>query len=420
MPANNGDSRHVRERMKEFDMTSVDLDASAAETAIRDFRVEISQEAVTELLRRLAATRWPDPLATPETWDRGVPVSYLRGLAAYWERDFDWRQQETRLNDFPQFLTDIDEQQIHFIHARSRRSDAVPLLLLHGWPGSVLEFLKVLGPLTDPDGHGAPGAPAFHVVAPSLPGIGFSTPISAKGASSGRIARLFATLMARLGYDRYGVQGGDRGSTAAPLIGLVDSEHVLGIHINAPTVGFYPWPQMIGEQAALQETTGLTEHEKKHVERAQRLGADGIGYIAIQSTRPQTLSYGLTDSPVGQLAWIVEKFREWTDPAKELPEEAVDRDQLLANVSLYWFTGTAGSSADLYWEDTHTLDWLPQPTDIPTGVALFADDKGIRGFAEKTYNIVRWTEFDTGGHFAAMETPDLLVNDIREFFGKLR
>jgi pimeloyl-ACP methyl ester carboxylesterase len=401
-------------------MSDLISDAPTAGILVRNFRVEIPDEQLVELRRRLSETRWPDPVARPESWERGVPVSYLRGLAAYWVDEFDWRKQEARLNEFPQFRTEIDGQTVHFIHARSRRSDATPLLLLHGWPGSVIEFTEILGPLTDPDAHGAPGAPAFHVVAPSLPGIGFSLPVSSKGTTTGRVARQLAALMARLGYDHYGIQGGDRGGIAAPVIARADSEHVIGIHVNAAAVGFYPWPQLLGEEAAQRETVGLSEAELRRVQRAQRLTADGQAYIAIHSTRPQTLSYGLTDSPVGQLAWIVEKFHEWTDPSKELPEDAVDRDQLLANVSLYWFTRSAGPSANLYWEDAHSPDWLPEPTEVPTGVAVFEDDVAIRRFAEKTYNIVHWNEFETGGHFAAMETPELLVRDVREFFQKLR
>jgi epoxide hydrolase len=380
---------------------------------ITPFRIEISPADLDELASRLAQTRWPASLPGA-AWSRGVPVDYLRDLVDYWRDGFDWRAAEARLNEYPQFTTEIDGQRIHFLHVQSPVPDATPLLLLHGWPGSVVEFLHLIGPLTDPAAHGAkPGSPAFHLVIPSLPGFGFSTPLAESGWGSRRMAQAFAELMSRLGYDRYGAQGGDFGAFVAPDLGRVDPEHVIGVHANAATMGFIPFGDIPDAELAT-----FSPAEKERAQRMASFLGEGNGYFQIQSTRPQTLSYGLTDSPAGQLAWIVEKFQEWTDPAAKLPEDAVDRDRILANVSLYWFTGTAASAANIYYEQMHGRDW-PTPSPVPTGVAVFAEDIAIRRYAEQTYNIVHWSDIDGGGHFAALETPDLLAADIRAFFGSL-
>ncbi|MGH9117732.1 MAG: epoxide hydrolase family protein [Acidimicrobiales bacterium] len=376
---------------------------------IHPFRVEIPQAEVDELRERLADTRWPQPLPGRE-WDRGVPVPYLRELAEHWRTGFDWRAQEARINRYPQFTTTIDGQNLHFVHARSPEPDATPLLLIHGWPGSFVEFLDVIGPLTDPRAHGADDAPAFHVVVPSLPGFGFSGPTTDEGWGTRRMASALAELMARLGYERYGAQGGDYGAFVAPDLGRVDPDHVIGVHVNAASVGFIPFGELPEEEQAT-----MTDVEKERLGRLAHFMSDEQGYFQIQATRPQTLSYGLHDSPAGQLAWIVEKFKSWSHPADALPEKAIDRDHILTDVSLYWFTGTAGSSANLYYESMHGGDW-PTPSPTPTGVAVFAEDVAIRRYAEQGNNIVHWTDFDTGGHFAAIETPDLLVADIRTFF----
>jgi epoxide hydrolase len=379
---------------------------------IKEFRIDVPQADLDDLADRLARTRWPASL--PGTaWERGVPVDYLRELAEYWRNGFDWRAAEARLNSYPQYTTEIDGQKIHFLHVKSPEPSAMPLLLIHGWPGSVVEFLDVIGPLSDPRGHGHATAPAFDLVIPSLPGFGFSGPVTEPGWNSRRIAAAFAELMRRLGYQRYGAQGGDFGAFVAPDLGRVDAEHLIGVHVNAATMGFIPFGDIPEEdQAAFSPT------EKERVQRMQNFLAEGNGYFQIQSTRPQTLSYGLTDSPAGQLAWIVEKFKEWTNSGHALPEDAISRDEILTDVSVYWFTGTAGSAADVYYENMHSGDW-PYPSGVPTGVAVFAEDIAIRRYAEPVNNIVHWTDFETGGHFAALETPDLLVQDIRAFFAAL-
>jgi pimeloyl-ACP methyl ester carboxylesterase len=382
-------------------------------TDITPFRIEIPQSDLDDLADRLARTRWPASLPG-EAWTRGVPVDYLRGLADYWRDGFDWRAAEARLNAYPQFTTQIDGQRIHFLHVKSMVPGATPLLLAHGWPGSVVEFSHLIGPLTDPAAHGAASDQAFDLVIPSLPGFGFSGPVTEPGWGTRRMARAFAELMQRLGYHSYGAQGGDYGAFIAPDLGRVDPEHVIGVHVNAATMGFIPHGDIPEADLAT-----LTPVEQARIQRLGAFMTDGNAYFQIQATRPQTLSYGLTDSPVGQLAWIVEKFKEWTNAARELPEDAIARDDILANVSLYWFTRTAASSANLYYEAVHGQDW-PTPSRVPTGVAAFAEDIAIRRYAEQTYNIVHWSDIDAGGHFAALETPELLAADIRTFFASLQ
>ena len=390
---------------------------------IRPLRIEISQADLDDLHERLARTRWPDEL--PEVgWSRGVPLGYLKDLAEYWANGFDWRRQEARLNELAHFVTTIDGQDIHFLHVRSPEPDALPLILTHGWPSSPIEFLKVIGPLTDPRAHGGEAADAFHVVIPSLSGYGFSTPVREKGWDNlFHVAGAWAELMSRLGYERYAVQGTDVGSGVALLLPMIAAERMVGMHLTGTVAGMPFGPPI--------ELDGLSEAEKAHPERFNEFQADGIGYLHIQATRPQTLAYSLNDSPVGQLAWIVEKFHEWTDPTVELPEDAVDRDQLLTNVSIYWFTGAGASSAHATYEGmqvyremarqsadagTHESD-QPAP---PTGYAVFAADDTIRRLTDPTGQIEHWSEFDRGGHFPAMEVPELLVGDVRKFFRGLR
>ena len=388
---------------------------------IEEFRVSIPQADLDDLADRLARTRWPSSLpgaawdrgAPGAGWERGVPVGYLRELAEYWRDGFDWRAQEARLNSYPQYTTRIDGQKIHFLHVKSPEPDATPLLLLHGWPGSVVEFTRVIGPLSDPRAHGDGSAPAFDLIIPSLPGIGFSGPVTEPGWTSRRVAGALAELMRRLGYDRYGAQGGDYGAFVAPDLGRVDPVHVIGVHVNAATMGFIPFGDIPEQDLATFSPT-----EKERAQRLQNFLTEGNGYFQIQSTRPQTLSYALTDSPAGQLAWIVEKFKEWTNSGHALPEDAIPRDEILADVSVYWLTGTAGSAANMYYETMHSGDW-PTPSGVPTGVAVFAEDVAIRRYAEGANNIVHWSDFETGGHFAALETPDLLVQDVRAFFASL-
>jgi len=379
---------------------------------IRPYRIDIPQAELDDLRSRLAGTRWPAQLPGAG-WTRGVPVDYLRQLAEHWASKYDWREHEARLNGYPQFTTEIDGQRIHFLHVRSPEPDALPLVVTHGWPGSVVEFLDVIGPLTDPRAHGGDPRDAFHLVIPSIPGFGFSSPLRGPGWESRRIAAALATLMGRLGYDRYGAQGGDFGAVISPDLGRVDPEHVVGVHVNAATVGFIPFGPVDPADEAM-----LTPAEKVRLARLNTYLTDGNGYFQIQATRPQTLAYGLTDSPVGQLAWIVEKFQAWTHGG-EVPEDVIDRDRILTNVMIYWLTGTAGSSANLYYELMHAGNW-PAPSPVPTGVAVFAEDIPIRRYAEPANTIVHWSEFERGGHFAALEAPDLLVGDVRAFFRRVR
>jgi len=379
---------------------------------IRPFRIDVPAADLADLRDRLTNTRWPAQL--PGTgWDRGVPVGYLKDLTRYWAGGYDWREQEAVLGGYPQFTTTIDGQAIHFLHVRSPEPDAFPLVVTHGWPGSIVEFLDVIGPLTDPRAHGGDPADAFHLVIPSIPGFGFSGPTSEPGWDSRRIAGAFAELMRRVGYSRYGAQGGDFGALIAPDLGRVDPDHVAGVHVNAATAGFIPFGPM--DDADLAQ---LTDVEKERLDRMNNYLTDRNGYFQIQATRPQTLAYGLTDSPVGQLAWIVEKFREWTHGG-EVPEDVIDRDRILTNVMLYWLTGTAGSAANLYYEQMHSGTW-PAPSTVPTGVLVTAEDISIRRYAEQSNNIVYWTDADRGGHFAALESPDLFTGDVRAFFRQVR
>jgi epoxide hydrolase len=389
--------------------------AMTSDTDIRPFRLDVPQADLDDLRDRLGRTRWPDELPGVG-WDRGVPLGYLQDLAAYWRDGYDWRKQEAALNQHPQFTTTIDGANVHFLHVRSPEPDALPLLLAHGWPGSIVEFLDVIGPLSDPRAHGGDPADAFHLVIPSMPGYGFSGPTREAGWTTDRVATAWAELMARLGYDRYGAQGGDFGAFVSPELGRIDPEHVVGVHVNAATFGFIPYGPVDPEELAT-----FTDAERARLERLKNTTAGpGNGYFEVQTQRPQTLAYALTDSPVGQLAWIVEKFKEWAHAA-EVPEDAVDRDRLLTNVTLYWLTGTAGSSARMYYENMHAAgSWGKQPSATPVGVAVFAEDYAIRRYAEQGNNIVHWSEFDRGGHFAALEAPDLLVGDVRAFFRGLR
>ena len=379
---------------------------------VRPYRVHIPQADLDDLRHRLRRTRWAPQL--PGTgWERGVPADYLRDLAEHWAEGFDWRLQEASLNRFPHHTTVIDGANIHFVHVRSPEPDAVPLMLLHGWPGSIVEFWDLIGPLTDPAAHGGAARDAFHLVIPSLPGYGFSGPLPGTGWNDTRTAAALVRLMARLGYDRYGVQGGDVGAFIAPLMGRIAPDNVIGVHVN----GLLTFPDGDTEVMA-----ALTDAERARLEGMRRWQRELGAYMQLQGTRPQTIAAALHDSPVGQLAWIVERFKDWTDPAAELPEDAVDRDRILTDVSIYWFTGTAGSAAHTYYERFNDpAMWAPRERGtVPTGVAVFPTDHSVRPLAERVHNVVHWAEYRRGGHFAALEAPDLMVADIRAFFGGLR
>lgn len=364
--------------------------------AVESFRVEIPQAQLDDLHARLDATRWPDGLPGVG-WTQGVPPDYLRDLADHWRHGYDWRAQEKRLNELAQFTTGIDGQRIHFLHVRSPRPDSLPILLTHGWPGSFVEFLDVIEPLSR----------EHDLVIPSLPGYAFSGPTTEPGWSVNRIARAWAELMRRLGYQRYVAQGGDWGSMVTRELIVVDPDHLAGAHVN---MLFTEIPE---------DLTALSDEDRARLGHGRRYVTELNGYFKLQSTRPQTLAYALTDSPVGQLAWIVERFKDWTD-STNVPEDAVDRDRMLTNVMLYWLTGTAGSSARLYFEQAKSrrTRWTPS---TPVGVAVFPHDltQPIRRLAEREYTITHWSEFDRGGHFAAMEEPDLFATDVLAFCAAL-
>jgi epoxide hydrolase len=370
---------------------------------IQPFRIEISQADVDDLHGRLGTARWPGDMPGAG-WARGVPLGYLKELAGYWRTQYDWRAAEARLNSYPQFVTEIDGQRIHFLHVRSGRPGAKPLLITHGFPSSVAEFLYLIGPLASP----AAGQ-AFDVIAPSLPGYAFSTPLSAAGWAMGRTARAWAELMRRLGYERYGVHGGDIGAGVSGMVAGLDAEHVIGMHVvtdpltAAATATFLP-----GMADRLDSDDPV---DKLILERMKAFKDEGSGYLAIQNSRPQTIGYGLADSPLLQLAWIAEKVHEWTD----LP---VDRDQLLTTVSLYWFTGSGASAAHTLYEQAHSSDWGMPPA-VPQGFAVFGADETVRRLIPAPAG-AHWTEFPRGRHFPAMEAPAQLAADLRAFFGPLR
>jgi pimeloyl-ACP methyl ester carboxylesterase len=379
------------------------------------FRIEVSESDLLDLRGRLARTRWPERETVPD-WSQGVPLSYLQELCGYWLEGYDWRATEARLNGLPQFRTAIDGLGIHLIHVRSRHPDALPLVMTHGWPGSIVEFEKVLGPLTDPVSRGGDAADAFHVVCPSLPGYGFSDKPARRGWNVERIADAWSRLMARLGYDRFGAEGSDWGTSISTSIGQRDPDHVAGIHLVPPIAG--PDPVTLND---------LTEPERRALGELEQRREWEDGYTAEQSTRPQTIGYGLVDSPAALCAWIVEKFWSWTDREGDL-EQVLTRDELLDNVMLYWLPGTGASAARLYWESIRQVQKLVSepPSDtvaVPTGCSIFPKEvpRPSRRWAAKRYTDIRyWNEPDRGGHFAAFEQPELFVNEVRSFFRLVR
>jgi epoxide hydrolase len=383
--------------------------AGAAE-AITPFEINVPDEVLTDLNARLARTRFPDQIDNTG-WDYGTDVAYLRTLVAYWRDSFDWRAQERRLNQFAQFKTRIDGLEIHFIHQRSPRASAMPLALTHGWPGSIAEFTKIIGPLTNPEQFGGRTEDAFHVVAISLPGFGFSEKPNARGYSPQKMGEIIAKLMARLGYSRYGLQGGDWGGIISRLIAINDSSHVAGLHLNFCLTGTPPGPDA---------NAGVPESELQRMQARNAYMENERAYQQIQATKPQTLGYGLNDSPAGLAAWIVEKFRAWCDCDGNV-EKKFTKDELLTNITIYWATQTATSSARIYYENRVGGGTQARVT-VPTACALFPKEITVppRKWAEARYNLTRWTEMPRGGHFAAMEEPELLVTDIREFFRSLR
>jgi epoxide hydrolase len=378
-------------------------------SAVSPFRIAIPDAVLSDLQSRLRNTRWPEAELVDD-WSQGAPLKWIKDVCGYWAGQYDWRKREAALNRFAQFTTGIDGLDIHFIHARSPHPQAMPLIITHGWPGSVVEFHKVIEPLVDPVAHGGNAADAFHVVCPSLPGFGFSGKPATTGWGIDRIAKTWAALMDRLGYARYGAQGGDWGSAVTTALGALDGEHCAGIHITL-AMGTRPAP---GEQPTPEEARAL---------KGLKYYADwDSGYSKQQSTRPQTLGYALTDSPSGQAAWILEKFWAWTD-CDGHPENIFTRDELLDNVMLYWVTASAASSARLYWESFGPKRRTAHTVKVPTGVAVFPKEivTPVRKWMEVGYaNITHWSEMPKGGHFAAFEQPDLFVKEVRDYFRKIR
>jgi pimeloyl-ACP methyl ester carboxylesterase len=373
---------------------------------INEFRIDVPQAELDRLVARLAETRWPDEVTGAGT-DYGMPLGVVKRLAEQWRTGYDWRAHEARLNTIPQFTTTIDGQNIHFLHVRSAEPAAVPLLLMHGWPGSVLEFLSMIGPLTDPRAYGGDPSRAFHVVVPSLPGYGFSGPTTEPGWDSARMAKAFAALMARLGYARWGAAGGDSGALVGRELGILGPDGLIGVHLLQIFAFASSDPA---------EFEKLSDADKASLSGTTADFQSKAGYQKIQQTRPQTLGYGLTDSPAGQLAWNAELWTGWGDYADYL-----DVETYLTHVSIYWFTRTAGSSARHYYEDAQSgAGYRDGPNKVPTAIAVFPQDfRTIRTFAERANNIVRYTEFDRGGHFAYTTDPDLVIEDLREFFAGL-
>ena len=386
-----------------------------SDEVITPFLLEVPEAELDDLRDRLRRTRWPEA-ETVDDWSQGIPLAYVQDLCRYWADQYDWRTTEARLNAVPQFRTEIDGIGVHFLHVRSPHPEALPLIVTHGWPGSIVEFLKVIGPLADPISHGGDAADAFHVVCPSLPGYGFSERPAKPGWGVERIAAAWADLMDRLGYERYGAQGGDWGTSVSTSLAQQHPDHVAGIHLNPPLAA--PDPATFddltaGERAALAD-----------LERAQEWES---GYAIQQSTRPQTLGYALTDSPAGLCAWIVEKFRAWTD-CDGNPENALTRDEMLDDITLYWLTRTPASAARLYWESFRTVaarftSGAVDMVTVPTGASIFPKEipRPSRRWAERRFTDIRhWSELDRGGHFAAFEQPELFVDEVRAFFRLVR
>ncbi len=375
-----------------------------AMSEIRPYRIDVPAAVLDDLHERLARTRWPES-ETVDDWTQGIPLAYTRELADYWADGYDWRPREAALNKFDQYLTEIDGLDFHFIHQRSAHDDALPLVLTHGWPGSVVEFHKVIEPLVNPPSGRAEDA--FHVICPSLPGYGFSGKPTGTGWGVEKIAATWETLVERLGYDRYGAQGGDWGAAVTTQIGR-NGGRCAGIHLNMP----------IAKPAA--GSDDYSEDDQKALAAYVEHRKWGTGYSKQQSTRPQTLGYGLVDSPVGQLAWVVEKFWAWAD-CDGHPEKVFSRDELLDNVMMYWVTGSGASSARLYWESFNRFV-SDGRVELPTGVASFPKEilRTPRAWCEAAYNITRWTTMPRGGHFAAFEQPELFVDDVRAFFATVR
>ena len=385
---------------------------------IREFQIHAEDADLADLKRRLEQTRWPDA-ETPDDWSQGLPLAYAKELRDTWLNDYDWRAREAHFNRFPQFVTNIDGLDVHFIHRRSPVRNAAPLLITHGWPGSIAEFHKVIDPLADPVAHGGTEGQAFHVVCPSLPGYGFSGKPTEPGWGVGKIAEVWDDLMLRLNYGGYLAQGGDWGAAVTTAIAMQNRGFCLGIHLNMPSAG--PTPEA---------RENPTPRDQQAFAGGRHYQEWGAGYSKQQSTRPQTLGYGLADSPMGQAAWVIEKFHEWTD-CDGHPENAISREELLDNVMFYWLTGSGASSARLYWESFNRAfagggggdRSAEEKVQLPTGASIFPKEivPTPRSWAEQRFaNIVYWNELEKGGHFAAFEQPETFVAELRACFAEMR
>jgi pimeloyl-ACP methyl ester carboxylesterase len=390
---------------------------------MKQFKIQISQNEINDLNERLTKTRWPNEMIN-EGWKKGAPTDYLKKLADYLLTKFDWKKQEALLNKYPQFITEIDGQNIHFLHIKSGNANATPLMLIHGWPGSFADFINVIEPLTNP---GNENEVSFHVVIPSIPGFGFSTPVKEKGWNMFRIAAAFSTLMEQLGYTRFAVHGGDMGAGITSIMSALAAHKLIGTHVNTD---FY---SVAGLGMFPSDTSFLSEEEKPRLERMKEYKKNGTAYLEIQSTRPQTVAYALSDSPVAQLGWMIEKYKEWTDEEKELPEDAIPVDQILTNVSLYWFNKIGASSAEILYENmSMAFNWGSDdgasqeanqwtPPKVPTAMTVYAknEDKSLfKKLMSFTGEPDHYIFHDKGGHFPAMEVPDLFVNDLRQVFAQ--
>jgi pimeloyl-ACP methyl ester carboxylesterase len=404
---------------------SVTTEKPAAATAIRPFHVDIPEEELADLRRRLAATRWPDPETVPDQ-SQGAQLSRLQGLVRYWGTDYDWRRAEAKLNALPQFITEIDGLDIHFIHVRSRHEDALPLIVTHGWPGSVLELLKVIEPLTDPTAHGGAAQDAFHLVIPSLPGYGFSARPQASGWDPDRIARAWDELMKRLGYTRYVAQGGDWGAVVTEAMGRQAPAGLTGIHVNLAAA--VP-PDVEAALAGAGPVPAMSEQERSVFDALSAYRKSGnSGYFAALTTRPQAVGYGLTDSPAGLAAFFLwhPGFAQWT--YGDDPGEPKTKDEVLDDITLYWLTNTAASSGRLYWENrgaspTSATAMKTAEISVPVGITVFPDDvyRPPQTWARRAYpTLTYFHEVDKGGHFAAWEQPDLFAAEMRAAFRMLR
>lgn len=389
---------------------------------MRPFKIQISDKDIEYLNQRLANARFATP-TTQSGWEKGVPVDYLKNVADYWLNKFDWKKQEAALNQYPQFMAEIEGQNIHYLHVKSPRENAVPLMLIHGWPGSFADFTRVIEPLTNPE---EPGQIAFDLVIPSIPGFGFSVPVKEKGYNMFRIAATFATLMDRLGYEKFAVHGGDMGAGIAGIMSGVAAYSLLGTHINSDFFAVAGLGMFPADHAS------FTDAENAGLERMKQYKKDGTAYLDIQATRPATIGIALSDSPIGQLAWMVEKYKEWADEDKVLPEDAIGIDQMLTNVSLYWFNQLGASSAAILSENmSMAFDWggdsSPEasqwsPPKIPSAIACFGkkeDESLLKKLTSFMGEPDRWSFYDKGCHFPAMEVPDLLAGDIRHFFSTI-